>query len=114
MPLSSHTRFGAHRYFWRGPRRLGCPGLPAPDEESEHKANNRAHGSADGRERHRVPLDGIDHRVVQKVRAGVDGEHLPLPVLLDGSGGPAAVEVETSAVGEFITFFSGATRDREG
>src|SRR6185369_3157201 len=95
------------------PFSLNRPGLPATKEETEQETHNRAQDGAGCREGHRISLDGVDHRIIQKIRAGVDGEHLPLPIVLHGGCGPAAVKVEAAAVGELIAFLSGATRDRK-
>ncbi len=69
---------------------------------------------APARDVERAALDRAEHRIVEEVGAAVEGKHLPLPVVLQRRGGPAAVDREAVAVGHVVALLRAAARDREG
>ena len=48
-----------------------------------------------------------EHRIVEEIRSGVNGEHLPAAALLDGDRGPTSRDIVHAAVVHLVTFLHG-------
>jgi hypothetical protein len=71
---------------------------PPADENSQWECDHHTSPNAAGGKIHRIPFDRIDDRVVEEVRAVVDGKYLPPSILFDRVRGPPAFDIESAVI----------------